>query len=78
MMKRGEVLSDSIRENSMPTRLRLLARADVDVVEHLEVVREELDWRYQHVADCLASRSCGITSAKSGFSHSSGVWPALW
>ena len=35
-----------------PAALSLLARRDVDVVEHLEVVGQELHWRHQ---DCTMS-----------------------
>ena len=61
-----------------PGRGRLLAGGDVDVVEDLEVIREELQGHDQDLGDPVRARNPGKRSFTSGVSHSSGVCPALW
>ena len=71
-MKAGCVFGSAIRCMVMPGFGRLLAGGDVDVVEDLEVIREELQRHDEDLGDPLRARNPGKRSLTSGVSHSSG------
>jgi hypothetical protein len=72
----GTGIERGIPEEAQAAPLGLLTSPDVDVVEDLEVVGEELDGATSTARPPWAA-IVGIRSAKSGFIHSPGSWPAL-
>ena len=74
-MKRGDVLSDSVRRSVAANSRAVRGRLHVDVEQNLGVVADEADRDDEELAD--AADCSSISSPRSGPIHGSGVRPAL-